>query len=77
MSESQLMKRIRKIERELEEENWKYQSLFQQSQGTKADLSTLRGEMEALAEAMDVKTSQLLSLKKEQNEAARVRWETR
>lgn len=73
LDESQLNRRIQQIEAELDEDSWKYQSLLQQSQNSKTDLGALRTEMDVLADAMDVKTSKLLKLKKEHNEAARLR----
>lgn len=73
LDESQLNLRIQKIEAELDEDNWKYQSLLHQSQDSKTDLGALRVEMETLADEMDTKTSQLLRLKRENNEAARLR----
>lgn len=73
LDETQLNLRIQKIEAELDEDNWKYQSLLQQSQDSKTDLGALRVEMETLADEMDTKTSQLLRLKRENNEAARLR----
>ena len=73
LEESQLNRRIQQIEAELDEDSWKYQSLLQQSQDSKTDLGALRTEMDALADEMDTKTSKLLRLKKEHNEAARLR----
>jgi len=72
-SDSDLLRRITQVEAELEAEDSLYHDLLLQSQDSRADLNSLRSQLDTVADHMETCSAELLQLKKQQVEVARSR----